>query len=153
VACKKRWVLTDFGFSTILESKSVAQSRLGRGTEAYRAPELIEEGSKISAGMVSKYGDIWSLGCVMFLLATTGEKHAFGSDWAAVAYKQQHQGYQSVPQLDSEISPFTGLGSKGDRFRSELNSILASCFEREPKQRPTSRNLLERVLRCGLMYL
>jgi serine/threonine protein kinase len=97
-----------------------------------------------SFGKVSKYGDIWALGCILFKLATTGRSSAFTSDWRAVAYKQQHARYD-VPQLDAkkdEGSPELKL--EDDGFRDEINSILKGCFAREPKERPTSEQLLKR---------
>ena len=148
-------MLTDFGFSTILESKSLVQSRRGRGTEAYRAPELIEDGNDghFSFGKVSKYSDIWALGCILFKLATTGKKNAFTSDYAAIAYKQQNEKY-GLPQLDSincEFSVSTSF-SNARTFRDEINSILKNCFAREPKERPTSKKLLGDFFLLKLKY-
>ena len=141
----KRWVLTDFGFSTILESKSIIQSRHGRGTDAYRAPELIENAveGRSSAGIVSRYADIWALGCILFKLATTGRSSAFTSDWTAIAYKQNHGGFE-LPQLNSSNGPFSILKPNSDWLRVELNLVLRACFAREPKERPTCDQLLEK---------
>jgi serine/threonine protein kinase len=145
-----RWVLTDFGFSTILESKSVVQSRFGRGTEAYRAPELIEHAMEVlspsTCGIVSKHGDIWAVGCILFKLATTGQGSAFAHDHAALAYKQKHRGYH-VPQLNATHNRFSGLTrSDAGAFRKELNSILRACFARDPKERPTAGALWDTII-------
>jgi serine/threonine protein kinase len=150
-----RWVLTDFGFSTILESKSVVQSRFGRGTEAYRAPELIEhamDGLSSTCGIVSKYGDIWAVGCILFKLATTGQGSAFADDHAALAYKQKHRGYH-VPQLNPTNTRFSGLAkSDAGAFRKELNSILKACFARDPKERPTASKLEDKFTILTLRF-
>ena len=141
----KIWVLADFGFSTILHSKSIIQSRLGCGTEAYRAPELMEDATNgmSSAGKVSKYGDIWAIGCIIFKLATSGRSSAFPNDWTAIAYKRKHDGYD-LPQLKPTDCQFSAPQVVAEAFIEELNLLLTSCFAREPKERPTAARLLSR---------
>ena len=124
-------------------------ARIGRGTEAYRAPELIEhamDGLSSTCGIVSKYGDIWAVGCILFKLATTGQGSAFADDIAALAYKQRHRGCH-VPQLNPTNSRFSVRVTKDSdaagAFRKELNSILEACFAREPKERPTADELFK----------
>ena len=125
-----------------MESKSIVQSRHGRGTEAYRAPELIEDAvdGRPYSGIVSKYADIWAVGCILYKLATTGRSSAFPSDWAAVAYKQHHA--SDVPQLASNIPLQLKAWQSGMYFRDQINDVLRGCFEIDPAQRPSAEDLL-----------
>jgi serine/threonine protein kinase len=52
---QRRWVITDFGFAMRIDDDTVVLSHRKRGTNTYRAPELIQ---KCEA---SKKSDIWAL--------------------------------------------------------------------------------------------
>ena len=96
-----------------------------------------------TAGKVSKYGDIWAIGCIIFKLATSGRSSAFPNDWTAIAYKRKHDGYD-LPQLKPTDCQFFAPQVVAEMLREELNLILTSCFAREPKERPTAAGLLSR---------
>ena len=67
------WKIADFGF-TCPGSSSLDYSSSKRGTDAYRAPELLR-GSK----QFSRKSDIWALGCILYEMCM--RKKAFRGDW------------------------------------------------------------------------
>jgi ankyrin repeat protein len=76
----------------------------GRGTSGYRAPELIvSEGNPTYNNKV----DIWSLGCVLYELATG--KRAFNNDWVVLKHRYERKNKEVI--LD-------------DRFDAETKEII-----------------------------
>ena len=76
------WKLADFGLTS--EAVRTLQTSKSRGTEGYRAPELLlsHPGKK---AVFSKKVDIWSIGCVLYELAVC--KKAFFNDFAILHYQ------------------------------------------------------------------
>src|SRR5271169_1974562 len=70
-----QWKLVDFGFASEVVSGAAVTSSKGRGSDGYRAPELI--GSKEIREFTKKV-DIWALGCIMYELLA--EEQAFSND-------------------------------------------------------------------------
>ena len=67
------WKIADFGF-TCPGSSSFDYSSSKRGTDAYRAPELLRGGNQFS-----RKSDIWALGCILYEMCM--RKKAFMGDW------------------------------------------------------------------------
>ena len=78
------WKLAEFGFVSDANSSSlrISSTGTGRGTQCYRAPELLT----FDNPTYSKKTDIWSMGCILYELAV-GRK-AFKDDWSANEYKK-----------------------------------------------------------------
>jgi serine/threonine protein kinase len=74
------WKLADFGFTAEGSSGNILSSRFSRGTQGYRAPELIQENPSYTRKV-----DIFALGCV-FYEAVMGKK-LFTSDWSVTNYE------------------------------------------------------------------
>jgi serine/threonine protein kinase len=72
------WKLADFGSASAATSKKLVTTALSRGTEGYRAPEVL------TRGRYSKRSDMFSLGCITYEIVT-GQK-LFSSDWAVLEY-------------------------------------------------------------------
>jgi serine/threonine protein kinase len=72
------WKLADFGSASAATSKKLVTTALARGTEGYRAPEVL------TRGRYSKRSDMFSLGCITYEIVT-GQK-LFSSDWAVLEY-------------------------------------------------------------------
>jgi hypothetical protein len=60
----RKWKISDFGFTSEYSSNSCRISDAARGTPGYKAPEFIRDGE------INKAVDIWSLGCILYELAT-----------------------------------------------------------------------------------
>lgn len=143
-----RWLLTDFGFSTIFGPKTTAFSRTRRGTAAYRAPELAEYSYDAcghpQAGIVSLKSDIWAIGCILFKLATTNKAAAFVNDYEVVAYKKHGH---SLPQLFETHNPTLQRETLSPEcssrlpFWKQINSLLERCLARDPDERITAMQL------------
>jgi serine/threonine protein kinase len=70
------WKIADFGLTVEGTSKRAITTVYSRGTEGYRAPELLLDNPKFSSKV-----DIWALGCILYELASG--KKAFASDLQA----------------------------------------------------------------------
>ena len=107
-------------------------TRYSRGTESYRAPELLfgtEYTNKV---------DLWVLGCILFELVF--RKKAFNSDYAAMRYAESGNEFQ-VP-FEADIFP-------DERRRQFVTQVLRELFRIEAKQRPSARSLYERFVGWG----
>ena len=84
-SCKESlWKLADFGLVTEESSKTNLLTRYSRGTEGYRAPELM-----ISGGDPAKYTnavDIWAMGCILYELATATRRFRTDHDVTLYMY-------------------------------------------------------------------
>ena len=146
----KRWLLTDFGFSTIVPSGKVGLSHGRRGTPGYLPPEFIPDhaiGNQNPAEYTTS-ADIWAMGCVIFELATAKRRRAFGYDnWYAVNFAK---GLSPVPQLTNHDNPFLGtpIFSRATNtilpMLQQFNSILELCFAVDPKRRLNALELKAR---------
>jgi serine/threonine protein kinase len=147
----KRWLLTDFGFSTAINDDSMAFSKEGRGTSTYCPPELLNVAfdSNTNEATLSKKSDIWAIGCVLYQLATTNKAKAFPNDTYTWCYGKGFDGF-SLPQLTLEQNPqlkrssqmSAGAANGELEFWRQLNVVLTACFSRRPTDRPSVLQLL-----------
>jgi serine/threonine protein kinase len=147
-----RWLITDFGFSaTNLGSDAFVVSNQGRGTPTYRAPELIR--SDRGDDGKSKYffcrrSDSWSIGCILFKVATTNARSPFCSDWDVATFAVEP--WRTVPKLNATDNVNLGLSTECSVRQQQVplwqqfNDILELCFTREPEQRATAFQLKDR---------
>ena len=70
---EKLWKISYFGLTAQGTSKGAITTKYSRGTEGYRAPELLFDDPKFTNKV-----DIWALGCILYELAA--RKKAFNSD-------------------------------------------------------------------------
>jgi serine/threonine protein kinase len=133
---KLRWLLADFGFSTAVHG-ATEFSTAQRGSRGYRAPEL-------ATCQFSRKSDIWSIGCVLYRLAT--KKDAFASDEAAVDYARGIKG--QLPQITAEcnhslyrLKTFCPEKQKCTSVLEQINSIIGSCLVPNPLRRSTTMQL------------
>lgn len=135
-----------------MNAESIALSTGRRGTNAYRAPELTEitfdsSGLPLPCVVTCK-SDIWAMGCILFKLATTNKVCAFDSDYSALNYKRDFEGFE-LPQLNEqhniELRQKTKCkGEEGQPFWEQLNGIIKVCLAKDPEERPTARELNSR---------
>lgn len=123
------WKLSDFGLTDEGNSNSLRTSRDSKGTNGYRAPELLGPYS-FDQSVYNNRVDIWSIGCILFELAT-GEK-AFAGDIATYAFKVSASALP-VP-LDEGFS---------ETCKETIRSEIAAMLQLDYKSRPSSANLLE----------
>ncbi|GAB7331395.1 hypothetical protein MBLNU13_g02819t3 [Cladosporium sp. NU13] len=122
--------LCDFGVSSELEN-SVADTFVGTGT--YMAPERIQ-GSPYTVK-----SDVWSVGLTLMELAIG--KFPFSIDSED---DDEAAGPQGILDLLQQIvlEPSPKL-PKSDAFPSILEDVIAKCLMKDPKERPTPRELFD----------
>lgn len=122
--------LCDFGVSSELEN-SVADTFVGTGT--YMAPERIQ-GSPYTVK-----SDVWSVGLTLMELAIG--KFPFSIDSED---DDEAAGPQGILDLLQQIvlEPSPRL-PKSDAFPRILEDVIAKCLMKDPKERPTPRELFD----------
>ena len=121
--------LIDFGISSSIRAEVTSVIPSDRcGTISYMAPETLQDqGNSFKVG---RYSDIWSLGCILYLLVYgyTPFHHLHGAVQKMLAIiNPSHQiVFSHVP---TELSPAV--------------DVLQLCLRRNPKERPTIKDLLE----------
>lgn len=83
------WKLTDFGISRQVTSATVSTS-LSRGTQGYRAPELLKEHAQFTRKV-----DVWAVGIIIYELVVG--KRVFWDDWAVIDHYQSSASPISIP--------------------------------------------------------
>ena len=117
------WKLTDFGSASLATFKSLVTTNLLRGTESYRAPEVLTN---------KKYNnraDIFALGCIIFEIITS--EKLFSSDWKVQEYGEK--GNSIFPERWSFATSGSHLYDLG-----HMTSIMLSI---DPTQRPNAAQI------------
>lgn len=109
------WKLTDFGISAQATSGTVS-TEWSRGTQGYRAPELLQENAKFSNRV-----DMWALGSVVYELAVG--TRVFSDDWAVGDH------YRGSPiQIEVHMS--------SDFWRHHSTEVVKDLLNKEWNKRP-----------------
>jgi len=114
----KCWKLADFGSASVATSKKLVTTSLGRGTEGYRAPEVLR-----SRGQYNKRSDSFALGCITYEIVT-GQK-LFDSDWAVLEYVRE-----GIPLYPTKWPPC----QTGTRLL-QLGELTSMLLAADPKLR------------------
>jgi serine/threonine protein kinase len=92
---ESEWKIADFGLSAEGSSKRENTTRYARGTDGYRAPELMQAPCTFNNKV-----DIWGLGCIAYEILT--HKKAFQSDWETIQYTLRGGNpLLAIPDLES----------------------------------------------------
>lgn len=108
--------LFDFGISS---TDSTYTTKDNRGTMLYAAPELYEDGAKITPEM-----DVYALGVCAWALAT--------DDLPEELYEQPPQHSSRAHSIDT-VAP--------GRLAPEVAALIDSCLDPDPSARPTARQI------------
>jgi serine/threonine protein kinase len=126
-ARSKLWKLIDLRCNSVDDLDPNYRTVMGRGLAGYRAPEMIgaEDRPKFSAKT-----NIWALGCLLYEILT--RKRAFKGDYDVYRY--------AVTQTELEVPDLSTVGTQGPFLYQAIMEML----RRDPKLRPTARDLLQR---------
>ncbi|WP_165495430.1 bifunctional serine/threonine-protein kinase/ABC transporter substrate-binding protein [Actinomadura roseirufa] len=111
----------DFGIARALDSTVLTMTSQVVGTPAYMAPE------QVSGGVVGPAADMFAWAATM-LFAATGAVPFGGESIAAVLHRVLHD--------TPDVAPLP----------PGLREIVAACLEKDPDRRPTSEQVLFRLL-------
>ena len=119
------WKLADFGLTS--EAVGTLQTSKSRGTDGYRAPELLlcHLGKK---AVFNNKVDIWSIGCILFELAVC--RKAFVNDFATLQY-----------QLYTEALDIPLDESFGEQCKETVNRNIQSMLALTSSSRPSAADL------------
>jgi serine/threonine protein kinase len=96
------WKIADFGLSAEGMSQRAYSTQRARGTQCYRAPELLSETS-----IVSRKSDIWAFGCILFELVFPLK--AFKNDFQVFQFaaSRSRPTLPSLPEESTNALEFT----------------------------------------------
>jgi serine/threonine protein kinase len=117
----KCWKLADFGSASAATSKKLVTTVLGRGTEGYRAPEVLRR------CQCNKRSDIFALGCIAYEIVT-GQK-LFDSDWDVIEYAQK-----GIPLYPAKWPP-----CKSDTRLRQLGEFTSTLIGADPTLRLSAK--------------
>jgi serine/threonine protein kinase len=122
-AATKTWKVGDFGLTAEGTSRRAFTTTAARGTQCYRAPELLKEHPKFNNKV-----DIFAAGCVLFELATGGQR-AFASDFLVHEYAAFSRPLQ-IP-----------LGDIDSWSRPKLSHLIPAMLNVNSDERPSAHYL------------
>jgi len=125
------WKIADFGLTEEGASRIAYTTLHSRGTECYRAPELVRERSA-----VSMKSDIFALGCILFELVMA--RKAFPRDIHVFEYASNRE----IPAI---VMPET----VDDRVASYLTQLIHGMLQVDWWQRPPTRDILKLLSRLA----
>lgn len=117
------WKVADFGLTSEGTSRYAYPTHFARGTESYRAPELVREHS-----IVTHTSDIWALGCILYELAF--QKRAFTHDYHVFEYIRNER------RLEIYNLPVT------ERLKTYLRELILRMLDIDWRKRPSAQDVL-----------
>ena len=127
-----KWKLTDFGLTAEGTSKVALTTQLQRGTEGYRAPEILSDNSP---GRASNKADIFALGCLIYELAFG--KKAFWRDFQLFLYARGEEKLD-IPAEELDLD---------HRRRAYLLQMISRMLEIDWWKRPSASHILDELKR------
>ena len=115
----------------ICKGKGIADLSSRRwGTTCFRAPELMKDGK------YSFSSDIWSIGCLIVDIVSTGRRPAFRDDFHVIQLISTGWSESNRAVLHETDNP----GLHPD-IRTNLNKEINWCFDLKPDRRPSAQEL------------
>src|SRR5438270_5239250 len=106
-----------------------------RGTECYRAPELLRQPANKTKFEYNSKVDIWAVGCILYEVVLGRKAFTCHADIFEYCYRQNIQ--NRLFPLQSEFTLYRGAR---DTLRAEVQQML----EIEPSKQPRAREIRNR---------
>jgi serine/threonine protein kinase len=145
---QKCWKITDFGITMEGTATSKTTTK-GRGTECYRAPELI---SNEGSGRFSYKSDVWALGCIAYELCM--REMAYRSDWEVLGFSSGSRGnaqrqvtLHQLLETPRPPLPCENCGMHAEELErilrdlKDLNALLNRILSKDSQNRPTAEEI------------
>jgi serine/threonine protein kinase len=129
-----RFLLTHFGLFRPIDNEEDDVTREGFGTGGYGAAEVFD-------GKYGKKSDMFSIGCVMFEVASMGLQRAFKEDYEIRRYKDDYPRF-ALRELKSRW--YSGLDNL---TLKSFNRWIRECLDLDPDRRPEAAELKKRLER------
>jgi serine/threonine protein kinase len=119
--------LADFGSAAYTASKSRVTTHERRGTDSYRAPEVIQ------SGYFNNRSDIFALGCLVYEVIVG--RALFKSDWAINTYSEKNE----------SIFPDHWPTSQSESILYRFGELSAEMLSATPNDRPGAATVHSRL--------
>lgn len=126
----RTWKIADFGLAAQGTSRHAQTTRYARGTDGYRAPELMQYPQTYNNKV-----DIWAYGCIAYELVV--KRRAFEADWKTMQYALAG----GKPQLTLPFNP--GWSA----IIAYLSFIVLATIKIQCRERPSISAILQ-LLNC-----
>jgi serine/threonine protein kinase len=139
----KNWKIADFGITS--EASGTRSTRFARGTESYRAPELL---GVVGQMRYSSKSDIWSVGVILYELFM--RRKAFAGDlgvmgWALSSGQTKEIRVRRLEMKEDLLCERCAKDilewNAEQHVLEEINLVLKRALEKEPHQRPSAEEL------------
>jgi tetratricopeptide (TPR) repeat protein/tRNA A-37 threonylcarbamoyl transferase component Bud32 len=121
--------LIDFGLARWAGSSRVTEQGLAVGTAAYMAPEQLRSQE---AGAAS---DLWALGVVLYEMLAG--RHPFGGERQGMVHNILYESPAPLREAREDVP-------------AVLDSIVARCLAKEPRERPSAASVVAELQASGL---
>ncbi|RYO75494.1 hypothetical protein DL764_010377 [Monosporascus ibericus] len=147
-----RFILADFGLSTLKPASQDSQTPFKHGSDDYLAPECEDWDNGFQSGIVHRSADVWSFGCVVAEVATYMALGPEGVEEFRTARKHKVRGwtlrqFHQGPKRSSEaVSRWL---SSLERSRSRTVALLVQVVRQvlciDQLERPTAREVTRKL--------
>src|SRR5271163_3064502 len=131
----RKWKVGDFGLTSEGFSEMQKTTLYGRGTQGYRAPELLQrfDFEAEEKSFYSKKSDIWALGCVFY--EATFSKKLFKQDIDTHGWVMSRSELK-FPIGDLGVDPLSA---------TRIEVLLGRVLSPDPVNRPAAKDLFDQL--------
>lgn len=157
---QRRFVLADFGLSTLKSSVERSSDDYKYGAHNYKAPECEDPEQGFEPGRVTRASDIWSFGCILAEIVTyiangpTSVEQFFQARELRMGRSQICRRFYSSQEMDhpqvlgwlNSLAAMTVSGTKLNQLTDLVKHMLSISAADQPKAHEVTMRLREMVL-------
>ena len=157
---QRRFVLADFGLSTLKSSVERSSDDYKYGAHNYKAPECEDPEQGFEPGRVTRASDIWSFGCILAEIATyiangpTSVEQFFQTRELRMGQSQICRRFYSSQEMDhpqvlgwlNSLAAMTVSGTKLNQLTDLVKHMLSISAADRPKAHEVTLRLREMAL-------
>jgi serine/threonine protein kinase len=129
------WKVADFGLTREGTSKKAYTTQYSRGTNSYRAPELIRDCNRNYTNKV----DIWAVGCIFYELVF--QVKAFQGDYEVIQCCCEPRGFEKALQF-----PFESVRFLDEARKTFVSKLILEMLDIDATRRPGAEAIHERFI-------
>ncbi|KAK8030032.1 hypothetical protein PG993_011323 [Apiospora rasikravindrae] len=155
-----RFVLSDFGLSTLKDRSKNSSSGFHPRNDYYTAPECQDYDQGLKKGSVSRKADIWSLGCVLLDILVFISRGPKGVEQFEKSRERVLGGYYETRCYHLGKSPhpevqkcLLGLHNSDDKTIKSLSDLCSRMLSQDPVDRPIAAEVADTMRYTTLEHM